>query len=773
MYIEALKMTDEGVQATKDAGEGGVYIRPISFVLGDYTGVAPSSAPSAILGNKVYEGKLDFVEVLGKNSVRFTFSLPQSEPEGVNVCTVGEAMIYLDDGKTLGYAHFKEPQLKTLSYGLRFSLLLHTEVNIGQVIDVTMSEHTSIPCVPSVENLPTPRTSILNVISVLGMSSNSDGTVSPGLAYRYGSGGLNWGFSEHDRVYCSALGARMVSVTQFDFSDMDFVSGESFIVQAVSGPGSGPVRRFVCDGGMLICVGDPFPFVDASTYFAVWRRVLNDTMILSGLPWPTDSEKVPADWILSRGSGEVPEWVPPSAVINYGNKTSVQYANSLYTPPGKLSLKSLVTTAKPGVLKYSLPAEPVDPGHVIVALQGVSQIHTAFDVVDRTLTLSESVPEAMGMDVRVFTLEPSTGHVVSVTALTFLSDGSTSEFTLPNGITSPEQVLLVIQRIVNPITAFTIADGKLRLTEVPDAGTYITMYLFSNTERQGWSSRVSVMQTRTQTPTTEFVLHTTPETLSNVLFNESGLLLHPDSMELNGNVLRVKTAIAEDRDIEITVIENLPSNGSAESNISGVITHAYLDSHGLVFERHGLSPLRVPLLAPRIRAEDGLKIVGAWPELVIKYPDSNESSRKIDVYSQHNRLEDTEEISVVQRIDIKYDCIVDVSADFASSLGPGFSPSGREVMEYLVALRTVGKNEPDFGRQVKGSDSSGFNVSMNATTEYVGYSNASISQVYNLVKSNHPAGYVEVVCKMRVSNANVKAYGSNLSACANIKVTPN
>ena len=281
------------------------------------------------------------------------------------------------------------------------------------------------------------------------------------------------------------------------------------------------------------------------------------------------------------------------------------------------------------------------------------------------------------------------------------------------------------------------------------------------------------MQTRTQTPTTEFVLHTTPETLSNVLFNESGLLLHPDSMELNGNVLRVKTAIAEDRDIEITVIENLPSNGSAESNISGVITHAYLDSHGLVFERHGLSPLRVPLLAPRIRAEDGLKIVGAWPELVIKYPDSNESSRKIDVYSQHNRLEDTEEISVVQRIDIKYDCIVDVSADFASSLGPGFSPSGREVMEYLVALRTVGKNEPDFGRQVKGSDSSGFNVSMNATTEYVGYSNASISQVYNLVKSNHPAGYVEVVCKMRVSNANVKAYGSNLSACANIKVTPN
>ena len=62
---------------------------------------------------------------------------------------------------------------------------------------------------------------------------------------------------------------------------------------------------------------------------------------------------------------------------------------------------------------------------------------------------------------------------------------------------------------------------------------------------------------------------------------------------------------------------------------------------------------------------------------------------------------------------------------------------------------------------------------MNATTEYVGYSNASISQVYNLVKSNHPAGYVEVVCKMRVSNANVKAYGSNLSACANIKVTPN
>jgi hypothetical protein len=136
MYVEALKMTDEGVQATKDAERGGVFIRPLTFVLGDYVGAAPASAPMSILGNKVYEGKLDFIEVLGKNSVRFTFSLPQNAPEGVTFCTVGEAMIYLDDGKTFGYAHFKEPQLKTVSYGLRFSLIVHTEVNIGQVIDV-------------------------------------------------------------------------------------------------------------------------------------------------------------------------------------------------------------------------------------------------------------------------------------------------------------------------------------------------------------------------------------------------------------------------------------------------------------------------------------------------------------------------------------------------------------------------------------------------------------------------------------------------------------
>jgi hypothetical protein len=772
MYVEALKMTDEGVQATKDAEQGGVYIRPVSFVLGDYVGSAPSSTPSALLGNEVYRGNLDFIEVLGKNSVRFTFSMPQNAPAGVSVCTIGEAIIYLDDGKTLGYAQFKEPQLKTISYGLRFSLIVHTEVNIGQVIDVTMAEHTSIPCVPSVENLPLPATSILNVVSVLGMSANSDGTISPGLAYRYGSGGLNWGFSEHDRVFCEALGSRMVSITQFDFTDKGFVTGENFIVQAVSGPGAGTVRRYVCDGGMLICTGDPMPFVDATTFFAVWRRVMNDTMILSGLPWPDSSDKVPEDWILARGTDK-PTWVPPSAVVNYGSKTSVQYANSLYTPPGKLSIKSLVTTAKSGVLRYALPAYPVDPGHVLLSLQGVTQIHTAFDVVDSEAILTESVPESMTLDLRVFNLEPTTGHVVSVVPLTFLSDGSTSEFALPDGVTSPEQVLAVLQRVLNPITAFTIADGKLRLTEVPDAGTYITFYLFIPAERQGWSSRVSLLQTRTRTPTTEFVLHTSPETIGHVLFNESGLLLHPDMMELNGNILRVKTAIPEDRDIEITVIENLPSNGSAETNISGVMTHAYLDGSGLVFERHGLNPLRVPLLPPHIRAEDGLSIEGTWPDLVLRYPASNESSRKIAAYSLHNRVEDTEEIVVVQRIDIQYDCVVDVSSEFAASLGPGFSPSGREIMEYVVALRTVGKSEPDFGRKVKGSDSAGFNVSTNVTTEYIGYSNASISQVYNLIKANHSAGYVEVVCKMRVSNANVKAYGSNLSACVNIKVTPN
>jgi hypothetical protein len=103
MYIETLLPTDVGLQAIKDARLGGVYIRPVEFKLGDYVGPAPTTPQTHLMGHELYSGPLAFIEVLGTNTVRFTFEFPQDMPEGVTSCTVGEALVILDDGKVLGH----------------------------------------------------------------------------------------------------------------------------------------------------------------------------------------------------------------------------------------------------------------------------------------------------------------------------------------------------------------------------------------------------------------------------------------------------------------------------------------------------------------------------------------------------------------------------------------------------------------------------------------------------------------------------------------------
>lgn len=764
MYVEALTLTAEGSQASKDAKQGGVYIKPTKVILGDYVGASQPS--ESLLGHTVYEAPIDFVEVLGKNCVRFTFSVPQSKPEGVVSCTIGEALVVLDDGRTLGYAQFKEPQIKTQTYGIRFSLLLSTEIDIGSVIDVTMAEHTSIPSVPDVENLPKPGSSILNAVSVLGLHANSDGTASPGLAYRYGSGGLSWGFSEHDRVFCDALGPRMVSATQFTFDDVGLSDGEIVIAQVVSGPGSGSVRKLTLSGRYLICSGPVIPFLDRTSTLAIWKRVVNKTVNSNAIPWPDASALIPEDWILARGVNNQPAWVPAPAA----NKAT-SAVNGVTRVPGKLVIRSLITTAVTDKLSYTLPNVPADAGHTLMALSSVTQLHNAYDVQADKLELSEYVDMNMPMDIRMFLVEPSQGHICDSSFSTYLTDGQTMEYDIPSSITSVDQIIAIYQRCLLPTTAYTITpEGKMRLSEVPTAGRYLTLYFFSTSEKPNNTSYVSHTSFYTHEAQSQFVLHSLPESKSMVLFNENGALLHPDWFDVVNNVVTTKEPIAKGRAIDIIVIENL---STANVTCDGVFTHAYMTSKGFVFERSNAAPICLPVLPPTFRSGPGIKISGTWPSLEITNTTVSDANRKIATYSKHSRVENTEEIVVSKKLDVVFDSVIEVTADFAASLGPGFTPAGDENIEYVVCVSGAAQAAPEYGRLIKGTDSAGFNTPATTNTSTVGYANASMSQTYNVIANNHPAGYVEVVCKMRVNKANVSAYGSKLSACVNVKVTPN
>lgn len=108
---------------------------------------------------------------------------------------------------------------------------------------------------PMLENLPASDNNQFNAISVLDLHTNSDGTGSPGTAFRYGPGGYNWGFSEHDRVQSKLIGTDFINANTFNTS-LKFTQDEIAIVQTISGPGAGAARHFKYRNGQLLNQGN-------------------------------------------------------------------------------------------------------------------------------------------------------------------------------------------------------------------------------------------------------------------------------------------------------------------------------------------------------------------------------------------------------------------------------------------------------------------------------------------------------------------------------------
>lgn len=75
------------------------------------------------------------------------------------------------------------------------------------------------------------------------------------------------------------------------------------------------------------------------------------------------------------------------------------------------------------------------------------------------------MPENVQLSARSLVREPSQGHALNITVTTVTGDGSLSEVDIGADITDVEQVMLVVQRIFNSVTAFTVSEGKLRFTE--------------------------------------------------------------------------------------------------------------------------------------------------------------------------------------------------------------------------------------------------------------------------------------------------------------------
>lgn len=772
LYIDELRLTDVGLQAINDADNQGIHIRPVMVIAGDYTGTDTTAVPSALLGNEVYRGPLSYVEVLSKNACRFSFRIPQAVPAGVSgsSCTIGEFLVLLDDGRVFGHVTLREPQLKVNTFGIQFSLLVVSQFNIGKVVDVQMSEHATIPCVSDLEMLPAPISSDFNVVAVFNLKKNSDSTSSPALAYRYGAGGMEWGFSEHDRLFSGILTDRWLTDTQFKFDDydQDLTEGDTVVVQVISGSAMGNTRHYTYTAKTLVLDGTPIPALDASNTVAVWRKSLVPTNSQTTLTWPENSD-VPDHWVLTRGAGNSLVFAPPTT----GGANTVTGAN-LYIEPSKLVVVPITTTATPSSLRYALAQVPDSESDVFLALSGISQSRSSFFTNHEGIELSEAVPKDLLMDVRVFTHEPSTGHRTDCLVLNVTGDGITDTYDLPTGVDQSSQVFAIVQRILQPVTSYSVQSNKIRFTEPLPIGRPATIYCLIPVAKVGYSTRLRHVQLTVNSDTTDFELPTVPESEAYVIFNEQGALLHSDAFAVVGNLLVTADTIPKGRYVEITVIENVQAQGSADNSLNGVITHVDSSPDGMVFKRHNMPSLKVPAPILQLSQGKGIRIDGKYPHYTIVNTMAEAASLdNMRSYSIHKRLSDVEEIIVTQRITFVGDIVITATADFGSSLGPGFSTStGLEQMQFMVAAVPVNSNPPEYARKVRGTNEAGFAVVDTSITDCTAFSNASITQMYNISASNHPAKYVDVVAKMRVANAIVAAYGSELSCCLSIMVYP-
>tara|TARA_Y100001963_G_scaffold158858_1_gene260078 strand:- start:2415 stop:4715 length:2301 start_codon:yes stop_codon:yes gene_type:complete len=761
--LNKLKLTPEGLASLANADAGGFLVNPKSFRVGDGQ-AAPTEALSELQGNEIDKGVIHYVEVRDKTTSEFTIEL-SAESGSLAGVRITEILIYSDDNTPLGYAYLDPAYTKISGRSSRIQILLHsTEADLTN-LNVTLSEYGSIPSVPSVEDLPNPVDSLSNAISVLTMNSNSVGDRSPGIACSYGAGKNRWGFVSHDLIFDEVLGDKFVSPVELDFSsvkeELELSSGDELIGQIVTGAGAGLVRYMKVSGESLT-LENAFTDCDSNSHLAVWKRQSGSST--SACPWPPKSDNIPEDWVLTRGSGACPEFKPP--------RNSVSSNTRLYKTPSKLSVKTLATVGTRSDRRYALDNAIEDARYVRMNMSGISNHRTGFTLDRNVVEIFESFPENLDLEFKYFDREPSSGTRLLVRTTSAVGDGVTKRFQLGGDVSKPSEVIVFVDTSEQMLTAYNVEDGWLVFNEAPDSGVDIEINALTYEQREGYSTEIIVTQVEIGTPTNIIKLPVIPETKDQVFVSANGLSISKKYYGIADDNIVLTSNLDSGQEIEVMVFQNVLALGQEGDDLPGVMTGALTHASGIDILRHNLPPVRIP--APKFVLEpgSGIKVEGTFPNFkIISTIGDKVAKDKFKTLSAHKQLEDSETLILTKRIEFKGDIAVNVAANFGAKLGPGFKvDTGAEAIEYVVGVRSPTIEEADFGREVEGSGEAGFTYLREGSSAFA-HANVSQSMSYNIRRANNPAGYVEVIAKVRIINAKVNA-GAFLMSSLNITVLP-
>lgn len=763
-------ITDLGLQAAHNAKEGGVHVNVVYFKIGDSSEKARET-DFDIIGSTLCQGQIHLIEVLDNNTSRFTFEIPaHAVPEGG--LEAREVGLYMDDNVMFGRCVFEEPYHLYEGRATRIHALLVTTRIDPSVINVTMGDLSSIPSAANVHRLPPPDGSQYNALSVLDGLDNLDGTVSPSVALKFGSGSLQWAFSGFDRVFSGTPDAgatgeefRISSLT----TSMTFRNGEVLIGYVVSGPARGQSRKLYYAKGENKFVekdGHPIANFDESSTIVIWRRMNGGGAGSSD--YPPAMSGIPEDWVLTRGVGNLPVWAPP--------KNTGKNLNTLYETPGKMRISAINETGTGQERRYSLGNVVLkDVNHCVTAIGGITQHKTAYDISGSELEFAENIPTHATIDIQMITKEPGSGTYVEVVTDMFVADGETRRFRISEPVESTDYVWPYIRGLKQSKSAYSYdpETQEIVFVSAPKEGQQIESSSFVMRKREGYSTKLVSTTVMTVGDTLFVELPVEPQSKDQTFVSVSGSHIHRDLYTVVDNKIVFSSAARGGLSVEVLIFHNVLSQGTPQTNLSGVVTDAVMTSKAIKLMRHGAHPIILPIPSIDLRSGPGIKITGEYPALKIENTFAQQFNATTDFkYSSLRRETDTEEIIFTHRVELTADLMVTVHVDFAAVLGPGFaSPNGQELIQYVIGLRTTGSKEPEYGRDIKGTGEAGFSSLASGNNERA-YSNASLTQIFDLIKSNIPAGFVDVVVRMRVRNANISSYGSKLAMNVNLMGKP-
>ena len=757
MYRDVLLPTDVGLQAMLNADAGGVLVDATGFKLGSSSVSPRKTDVTDILGSTLFSGLLHRVEVLSENSVRFAFEVPGYLIE--TDTTVAEVGIYLSSHIMLGRCVFEKPITLIAQETVHFNCILVTSRCNLSMLNVTVGDHSSIPSTPSFNTLQSPHESFFNAVTVLSGKHNADGSMSPVLAMKYSGGGFQWAFTDHNRVFFGH--PQNANSTSLRVPGIEFDDGDRLVIHVVNGAGVGNTRLAVVSNNSITF--DSISGLSTSSTVAVWQRI-GGPAVASMCSYPPTMTNVPNDWVLTRGMGSCPIWAPP--------KAAAASLSTLYSRPSRLEMHTVTYNGSGDKAKFALGNIRVEnPNYLQPALGGVTQHKSAFDVSGNEMAFVEAIDPGIPVELRTISRIPSNGSRLNISIDRFVGDGSTQTYNLSQPVDNANYVKVFLRGTRQMVSTYTHNpdnDTITLLAPVP-AGIGIEIRTYRNVALEGYSTQIYSKAFTTSEDTYFFELPVFPQSVEYVEISQSGSVIHSDLYSLVDNRIILAGPIKAGLEVEVVIYDSRQAQGSEDTNLSGVMVDALLTGRNLMLIRHDAPPVTLPIPGINLEQGPGIRISGRHPFYKIE---STLSERLMDEdanfkISDTRIQKDASEVLYTKRINITSDVMLAVHADFQARIGPGFqSESGLEVMEYVVGFRTATSREPDYGRHVAGTSVAGFsNLSeLNDTA----YSNASMTQVYEVKQRNHPAGYIDIVVKMRVKNSRIGLYSSILTANVNI-----